>query len=427
MTALFLTGHVLDVLRGLPSDLFHVCVTSPPYMGLRSYAGDQDAVWGGNQSCNHVWGETIPGSSRGGSGTPTDKNNRGEGYARGETKGQFCQLCGAWRGGLGSEPQVELYVDHLVEVFREVKRVLRPDGVFWLNCGDSYASGKGTMFNPGGGESSLPGHANLKEHGAYQLDKGNKSALTEQGLKPLDKYLIPFRLALALQVDGWFVRQDCVWSKMNPMPSSTDGTRWGQHRVTQCPKCESLASFSKHVCKVCGWEKPKQQGMESEQADLGEDGQQQSHIGQDIKSSVTWVDCPGCVVCSPNDGYVLRTGSWRPTSAHEFVFMLTKTDDYFCDKYAVTEQGVYPAGETREGKPNHKSLASGSRTTAGLHDKDWVGGGVRNLRSVWKDNDPMWQLRSGLSVPDQICVLTELARRGILVGSPCNKTTVLEE
>ncbi len=272
------------MLRNLPSNFFHVCITSPPYYGLRSYQGDQDVIWGGDSNCAHVWGDAIPGSNRGGSGTPTDKNNRGEGYARGEPKGRFCQLCNAWRGGLGAEPLVDLYVDHLVEVFREAKRVLRPDGVFWCNISDSYASGKGTMFNPGGGENSLPGHALLKEHGAYQLDKGNKSVLTEQGLKPLDKYLVPFQLAIALQNDGWYVRQDCIWEKSNGLPESVHGTSWIRHRV---------------------------------------------------KDNGRWLDCSGCDMCTPNDGLVLRRGAGRPSKRHEYILMLTKTPCYYYDDEAV--------------------------------------------------------------------------------------------
>ena len=129
----------------------------------------------------------------------------------------FCE-CGAWLGSLGLEPTPELYTAHIVEVFREVKRVLRADGTLWLNLGDSYASGKGTCFNPGGGSSSLG--QGRKAQGVHPLDRGNKSTLAASGLKCKDLVGIPWRVAFALQADGWYLRSDIIWEKRNPMPES---------------------------------------------------------------------------------------------------------------------------------------------------------------------------------------------------------------
>ena len=119
----------------LKSESVQCVVTSPPYYALRDYKV-KPSIWFGNQHCNlidHCWDVKIPGSNRGGSGTPTDKNNRGEGYARAHERGRFCLQCGAWEGCLGLEPKPELYVKHIVEVFRDVRRVLRDDGVLFLN------------------------------------------------------------------------------------------------------------------------------------------------------------------------------------------------------------------------------------------------------------------------------------------------------
>jgi DNA modification methylase len=123
-------------------------------------------------------------------------------------------------GQIGLESTPDAYVAELVAVFREVRRVLRDDGTLWLNLGDSYASGKGTCYNPGGGESSLDGHAALKKAGAYKLDRGNKSTLAASGLKPKDLVGIPWRVAFALQADGWYLRQDIIWAKPSPFPES---------------------------------------------------------------------------------------------------------------------------------------------------------------------------------------------------------------
>ena len=111
-------------------------------------------------------------------------------------------------GQLGLEPTPELYIEHMVEVFREVRRVLRPDGVLFLNLGDSYAGS-------GGGDGS----------GKQLTNKGSRAEELEHwpvpgGLKPKDLIGIPWRVALALQADGWWLRSDIIFFKSNPMPES---------------------------------------------------------------------------------------------------------------------------------------------------------------------------------------------------------------
>jgi site-specific DNA-methyltransferase (cytosine-N4-specific) len=131
-----------------------------------------------------------------------------------------CHRCGARRidQSLGLEKTPQEYVANMVDVFREVWRIMRDDGTVFLNLGDSYASGNGTCFNPGGGSSSLG--KGRKEAGAHPLDRGNKSTLDLSGLKPKDLVGIPWRVALALQAEGWYLRQDIIWHKPNPMPES---------------------------------------------------------------------------------------------------------------------------------------------------------------------------------------------------------------
>jgi len=150
----------------------HCVVTSPPYFGLRRYKGLQDLIWGDtwtvimngfimvNLRCiqTAALGERMRKGAvyfvdEIGRGKQGSKTSRGAG----NTYGNSCSLCGAWRGQLGSEPTIEMFIAHLVEVFREIKRVMRQDGVCWVNIGDSMASGKGTCFNPGGGEIVLMG------------------------------------------------------------------------------------------------------------------------------------------------------------------------------------------------------------------------------------------------------------------------------
>ena len=121
-------------------------------------------------------------------------------------------------GQYGQEATPQEYVARQVAVFAEVHRVLRDDGTLWLNLGDSYASGKGTCHNPGGGKDSLG--QRRKKAGVHPLDRGNVSDLREQGLKPKDLIGIPWRVALALQEAGWYLRNDIIWHKPNPMPES---------------------------------------------------------------------------------------------------------------------------------------------------------------------------------------------------------------
>ena len=212
-------GHVLDQLRLMPSESVHCAVTSPPYWGLRDY-GISPIVWGGDSACPHEW-SAMPRRRKGhpgnrssllGTQTAALENAAGD-------RGAFC-ICGAWYGTLGLEPTVDLYVKHIILVFREIWRILRPDGTVWLNLGDSYATAKGTSHNPGGGITSF-GRQRKAQH-AHVLDRGNKSNLDSSGLKPKDLVMMPARVALALQADGWWVRSPVIWFKLNPMPESID-------------------------------------------------------------------------------------------------------------------------------------------------------------------------------------------------------------
>jgi DNA modification methylase len=136
-------GNVLEVVGGLPEASVQTVVTSPPYWGLRDY--DLPAtVWGGEKDCAHRWGGARRGprgddrrACRGGRQERSSRQKRA-----GREGGDFCLRCGAWRGCLGLEPDPDLYVDHLVEVMRGVRRCLRPDGTLWLNLGDSFAANR---------------------------------------------------------------------------------------------------------------------------------------------------------------------------------------------------------------------------------------------------------------------------------------------
>ena len=166
-------GDALTVLKIMPDKSVHCCVTSPPYWGLRDY------------------------------GMP----------------GQY-----------GLEPTPEEYVAKMVEVFREVRRVLRDDGTLWLNLGDSYAND--TKW---GGQSGEKNRSSVI--GGYQTCRNLR---TNSGLKPKDLVGIPWRVAFALQADGWYLRSDIIWHKPNSMPESV------ADRPTKAHEYIFLLSKSEH-------------------------------------------------------------------------------------------------------------------------------------------------------------------------------------
>jgi DNA modification methylase len=161
-------GDCRDMLATLPVQSVHCCVTSPPYFGLRDYGVD---------------------------------------------------------GQIGLEPTPDEFVAELVAVFREVRRVLRDDGTVWLNLGDSYGTGGG---NTHGGSSSTLKNDGRKELGRRLTVERSANAMTAQfpsvriasDLPPKNLLGIPWRVAFALQADGWYLRQDIIWHKPNPMPES---------------------------------------------------------------------------------------------------------------------------------------------------------------------------------------------------------------
>jgi len=215
----------LEGLKSLPDASVHMVCTSPPYWGLRAYQ-TQPLVWDGVAGCQHDWGADLPHGRRGNRGVsgtggnlhPTlDVSGQGAGAGGG---GNFCQVCGAWRGELGLEPTPDLYVEHLVQIFREVARVLRDDGTLWLNLGDTYAGG-GSTTEYGQDPRNFTSSSTLQ--GKYTEGQAQRPIrFPLVGLKPKDLIGIPWRVAFALQEDGWVLRSDIIWEKKNPMPESVE-------------------------------------------------------------------------------------------------------------------------------------------------------------------------------------------------------------
>lgn len=291
-------GDALAVLRTLSEDSVQCCVTSPPYYGLRDYGIE---------------------------------------------------------GQIGLERTPQEYVEKLVDVFTEVHRVLKPDGVLWLNLGDSYATGAGRVGDcPGGGKQGnrwkggRGGHEGKHAYsesacGIGPLSQPNRMPLP--GLKPKDLIGIPWRVAFALQEAGWWLRSDVIWCKDNPMPESV----------------------------------------------------------QD-----------------------------RPTRAHEYVFLLSKSQHYFYDIEAIKEPGIYAGPNGKQQSPYAQGFGrrtkaeererqdkqrGHSRRHAGFNDR-WDAmdkrqqcNVMRNVRSWWRINPEPIPEAHFATFP------IRLAERCILAGS----------
>jgi len=351
-------------------------VTSPPYWGLRKYAGEQESIWGTPHpdrpnhpdDCSvfsgklinspidgwhHVWGESISVNATNHTDTARwnhTRNGRDElqppekrvAWRRTEViQGKFCQKCGAWRGAYGLEPTIELYISHTVEILREMRRVLRADGVLFWNIGDSYNSSPNQRKS---GDGDCLGYKQATNIGSRTV--GSRSA---PNLKPKDLCLIPARVAIAAQQDGWWIRSLIIWAKPNPMPES----------------------------------------------------------------------------CTD-----------RPTDAYEHILMLTKSERYFWDAYAVREPAATgwngsPKGTHSRGRGDGGPKAR-ARADEGVH-KDWAEStrdvlGYRNIRNVWMFPTQPFSGAHFATFPEEIphqCILAATSVRGACTqcGAPWERVT----
>ena len=261
MNTQILTGDCLETLKTLPDQSVHCCVTSPPYFGLRDYGHD---------------------------------------------------------GQIGLEQSPEDFISQLVSVFREVKRVLRDDGTLWLNLGDSYYN-----YRPGRGQAIVKQSCASNDQDLPQTcaRRGNKF----DGLKEKDLIGIPWMAAFALRADGWYLRQDIIWHKPNPMPESV----------------------------------------------------------QD-----------------------------RCTKAHEYIFLLTKSPNYYFDHEAMKEKAV------SAGKPRQFGATKQEGTLRNDVGRVFEDNGLRNKRSVWSVNVKPYKEAHFATYPP------ELIKPCILAGCPDGGTVL---
>lgn len=296
-----IVGDVMAGLASLPDNIIQTVVTSPPYWQQRDYGFD---------------------------------------------------------GQIGLEKTHQEYVQTIVAVFREVRRVLRDDGTLFLNLGDSYCK-----------DSKFGGFSNSKNKPANDagvLPQGYRSLC---GMKRGNLVGIPWRVALALQEDGWILRQNIIWYKPAPMPESVSGWHW--------VKCRKVINTYKAA-----------NGTYSAESTPGKPHSAKN--GSAFVSSEK-IDCPGCGRCSKNGGYKLKKGMWRPTTSHEFVFMLSKSPEYFCDGNGSKEPvsgGAHSRGDASNPKQFRLSPNSSRQNMPKANDSFAAGCSdlveVKNMRSVFR-------------------------------------------
>lgn len=213
-----LQGDCLEVLKGLPDGIVDCCVTSPPYYGLRDYGTGK---WvGGDPKCPHRRLSKRSDKTKTGHKQRALEGNVGDAIYK-----SVCPLCGAVREDkqIGLEETPEQFIQRLVDVFREVRRVLKDDGTLWVNIGDSYAAQRGGTYQPA---ETLAGGKHGKTADGENVNRGRKDGYNPTrnaaaiGMKHKDLIGIPWMLAFALRSDGWYLRKDIIWHKPNPMPES---------------------------------------------------------------------------------------------------------------------------------------------------------------------------------------------------------------
>jgi DNA modification methylase len=448
-------------------------------------------------------------------------------------------------GQIGLEPTPDAYVSALVAVFRCVWRVLKDDGVCWLNLGDSYFNA-----NPGsGGDGTTSGlRKDVRDDDSrirsaklsishQRFDTTAARRVVHAGLKPKDLCGIPWRVAFALQAAGWYLRSDVIWSKPNPMPESVQGSHYSRHQVT-IDEYERLSGL-RYVCECAGddWagDMPDMSERESvsgkaplsaerqgevygasargtcgcasqaagvlcvttraveqrevsadaegasdrpetvsqlpsspterrgrvngagladdtgpaqapllllpQEEDPSHDGscdstkQGRSQLSREHRPGVSVVQlrqegqddspvlvgCPGCHKCIAHHGYIFHLSAGRPTKAHEYVFLLTKSERYYWDADAVkepitSEHSIRRAASTPRYVGNKRNPAVASD----LVNREYRVESGRNVRSVWSIATQSYSGAHFATMPEKLverCVLAG-SRPGDLVLDP---------
>ncbi len=205
-------GNALHLIKTLPDKYIDCVITSSPYWGLRSY-GTKLQIWDGDEMCEHDWETKIKKGIGGGINSNKvqikDKDNF---HIVPDSNFSFCSKCGAWLGELGAEPTFHLFIKHLIDIFNEIKRVLKNTGTCFINLGDTYSgSGGWDEFK----ERWKPNKQLKNKSTNIVYSKNRKESVPNKCLN-----LIPERFAISMIDNGWIARNQIIWHKPNQMPNS---------------------------------------------------------------------------------------------------------------------------------------------------------------------------------------------------------------
>lgn len=362
-------GNSLEVLKEMPEDSLQTCGTSPPYYNQRLYEGDP-VIFDAQPDCEHEWTKAPTFSTKTGKQGSTEftKNPSLVESMKKPEPGMFCIHCNAFNGFLGLEPTPELYVKHLVDIFREVRRVLRKDGTLWLNVGDSYASSPGGYW-PSGDEF---------DNEYRKIHRGARRERQIPGLKPKDLIGIPWMLALALRDDGWWLRSTIIWRKMNCMPSSASD------RPTT--DFEYIFLLAKNGARPCFWThrdgygsrtKPEpdyrwKDMLVGDEVDAEPEGDWRTEIFADVGSPTARKE-----EGDPGDEATARR-RWKR-------FNLWKGHAYYYNGDAINEPIAvkWQISHYKYMNGNIDNYKNGRRGSPGIHGS--INQAGRNKRTVWED------------------------------------------
>jgi len=212
---------VMKALKKMPDESVDMQITSPPYWGLRDYGEGTESIWDEDKSCEHEWTEHKDKKHSGTTKKEWEKDmSRGiRGKADWTVTSGFCSKCSAWKGQLGLEPDFNLYIKHLADIFDEVKRVLKKDGTCWVNLGDTYFGGGGgnqySENNKGIQADLFRKNPELEKSKGFNYSYRNKFKFTPRCLCG-----IPERFMIEMINRGWVLRNVIIWFKRNHMPTS---------------------------------------------------------------------------------------------------------------------------------------------------------------------------------------------------------------
>lgn len=366
-----LVGDVRERLRDLPDNSVHCVVTSPPYYGLRDY---QTGTWeGGDPTCDHA-------RYLGGHGAASKKQTSSAGTQKYAYVGK-CGKCGATRTDrqIGLEPTLQDFIAGMVDVFREVRRVLRPDGVCWVNMGDSYANQGGAH---GGRSDNQIGVGARRTHSAGGGDQSMRTP--PPGFKPKDILMVPARLAIALCDDGWYLRQDIIWHKPNPMPESvTDRCTKSHEHIFMLAKSARYFYDADAVKEPFADKRNGASGAKSLPYSEGS-GRRDTLGGEGKKGLGTAPESSGR---NPRDVWTIAT---KPYPGRHFATFPPEIPER-CIKASTSEKGVCPSC----GAPWKREVERAKPPTVAPSELDRFGdGGARVHRKVggqyqkWLDANP---------------------------------------